>query len=162
MTPTDAVRLISIIKPLWPSMRLDEHTPDAWHVVLDDITLADALAAVRHLAKARTGYIQPADIRRQVAASVGLLPPTEAEGLAEAARVAGLRGEGARNLHPVVYQAYRAMGGPTSFEGLPTIIRPQWARVWADVVRRYEDELLAGDLGHAVEQARKLALTAGA
>lgn len=160
MTPTETVRLIAVISQLWPSMRLDEHTPDAWHVVLDDITLDDALAAVRYLARARTGYIQPADIRRQIAATAGLLPPSEAEALTAAARVAGLRGEGGRALHPAVYQAYRAMGGPTAFEGPPTIIRPQWARIWADVIRRYEDQLLAGDLGHAVDQARKLALTA--
>jgi hypothetical protein len=161
MTPTETVKLVKVIRSLWPSMRLDEHTPDAWHVVLDDITLDDALSAVRYLARARTGYIQPADIRRRIADAAGLLPPTEAEALADAARIAGLRGEGASKLHPATYRAYRAMGGPTSFEGPPTVLRPQWGRIWADVTRRYEDELLSGDLGHAVEQARKLALTDG-
>jgi hypothetical protein len=162
MTPTETVRLVAVIRQLWPSMKIDSHTPDAWHLTLDDLHIDDALTAVRHLARARTGYIQPADIRRQVAAAAGLLPPTEAEGLTAAAAVAGAQGLGASKLHPAVYQAYRDMGGPTAFDAPPSVIRPQWGRVWAEVVRRHEDELLAGDLGAAVETTRRAAITSAA
>lgn len=161
VTPTEAVKLVGIVRQLWPSMKVDQYTPDAWHMVLDDVSIEDALAAVRHLARSRSGYIQPADIRRRIAESVGLLPCSESEGLQAAAEVAGNRGSGASKLDPVTYRAYRAMGGPTAFDAPPSVIRPQWARVWADVTKSYEEELLAGDLGRAVESRRQLAIEAG-
>lgn len=158
MTPTEAVKLVGIIRQIWPSMKIDQFTPDAWHIALDDVTLVDALAAVRHLARSRTGYIQPADIRRRIADAAGLLPPSEAEALAAAANVAGQQGAGASKLDPVTYEAYRAMGGPTAFDAPPSVIRPQWARVFAAVAARHEEQLLSGDLGKAI--ASRLAITA--
>lgn len=160
MTPTQTVQLVAIVRQLWPSMKIDQHTPDAWHTALDDLDLADALAAVRYLARTRSGYVMPADIRRQVAAAAGLLPPTEAEALAAAAEVAGAQGLGASRLDPVTYEAYRAMGGPTAFDAPPSVIRPQWARIWSTVAAKHEDALLAGDLGAAVESRRAIASAA--
>lgn len=157
MTPTQTVQLVAIISEIWPSMKLGSHTPDAWHTVLGDLPYADAVAAVQHLARTRGGYIAPADIRRQVAAAAGLLAPNEAEALADAAEVAGRQGLGAMHLHPVTYEAYRAMGGPTAFDAPASVIRPQWARVYAAVVTRHEDALLTGDLGTAIRQRRAIA-----
>lgn len=162
MTPTEAVKLVGIIRQIWPSMKIDQFTPDAWHMALDDVSLEDALAAVRHLARSRGGYVQPVDIRRRIAEAAGLLPLTEAEALANAAQVAGNQGAGASKLDEVTYRAYRAMGGPTAFDAPPSVIRPQWARVWSDVAQRYEEELLSGDLGRAVEVSRALAIEASA
>lgn len=156
MTPTETVKLVAVIRKIWPSMKIDEHTPDAWHIVLSDLPLDAALSAVNHLARTRSGYIAPADIRRQVAAAAGLLPPTEADALQAAAYVAGSQGAGASRLDPTVREAYRAMGGPTAFDAPPSILRPQWARVWASVVAKREDELLAGDLGAALTERRAL------
>lgn len=156
MTPTQTVQLVAVIKQIWPSMKIDDHTPDAWHVILDDLAIDDALAAVRRLARTRSGYITPADIRRQVAATAGLLPPAEAEGLTAAAAVAGSQGLGASKLHPVVREAYRAMGGPTAFDAPPSVIRPQWGRVYAAALAKYEDTLLGGDLGAAVAERRAI------
>lgn len=157
MTPTQTVKLVAIIRQLWPSMKVDEHTPDAWHVILDDLAFDDALAAVRHLARTRSGYIAPADIRRQVAAAAGLLPLlTEAEALQEASNVAGQQGYGASNLDSATYHAYRAMGGPTAFDAPASVLRPQWARVYAAVAERQIEELLAGDLGALVAQHRAI------
>lgn len=161
MTPTEVVKLVGVIRQIWPSMKIDQYTPDAWHMALDDVSFEDALAAVRHLARSRGGYVQPVDIRRRIAEQAGLLPCSEAEGLAEAARVAGNQGVGASKLDPVTYRAYRAMGGPTAFDAPMSVIRSQWARVWSDVAQRYEEELLAGDLGRAVEARRALAIEDG-
>lgn len=160
MTPTETVRLVSVISQVWPSMKIDSHTSDAWELIFDDITLDDALDAVRHLAKVRTGYITPADIRRQIATTYGLMPPIESVGLSRAAEVAGKQGEGASKLDPVTYAAYRAMGGPTAFDEKQAIIRPQWARVWADCARDHEEKLLSGDLGAQIEKIRRPALAA--
>jgi hypothetical protein len=44
---TDAVKLARMIRALCPSQKLDEHTPDAWAIVLDDVRYEDAVAAVR-------------------------------------------------------------------------------------------------------------------
>jgi hypothetical protein len=160
MTPSETVRLVGVISQVWPSMKLDSHTPDAWSLIFDDVALADALDAVRHLAKVRTGYISPADIRRQIATTHGLMAPSEAAGLAAAAAVAGRQGEGASKLDPVTYAAYRAMGGPTAFEEKQAIIRPQWGRVWAECLREHEDRTLSGNLGELVEATRRTAITA--
>ena len=46
MTPTEIVGLVRLVKALCPSQAIDEYTPDAWHLVLDDITVADAKAIV--------------------------------------------------------------------------------------------------------------------
>lgn len=156
MTPTQTVQLVALVRQLWPSMKIDQHTPDAWHATMDDLPFDEALRAVRHLARTRSGYVMPADIRRRIAAEAGLLPPTEAEALTAAAVVAGSQGAGASRLHPATYEAYRAMGGPTAFDAPPAVIRPQWARVWAAVATKHEEDVLAGDLGAAIEQRRAL------
>lgn len=154
MTPPEAVQLVRIVRQLWPSMKIEEHTPDAWHMVLDDIELGDALKAVRHLARSRSGYIAPADIRRRVAAEAGLLPLAEAEALNAAARVASLKGVGASGLDLVTQQAYRDMGGATAFEAPMGVLRAQWAKVYHAIAEPYVEELLAGDLGAVVAQQR--------
>lgn len=157
MTPTEAVQLVAIVRQLWPSMKIDEYTPDAWHVVLDDLDLADALKAVRHLARSRSGYIMAADIRRRVAAEAGLLPLPEAEALNAAARVASLKGVGTSNLDIVTQQAYRDMGGATAFDAPMGVLRAQWAKVYNAIAEPYVEELLAGDLGATVAQQRLMA-----
>jgi hypothetical protein len=156
VTPTETVKLVALVRQLWPSMRVDEHTPDAWHLALDDLALQDALQAVRHLVRTRSGYIAPADIRRRIAAEAGLLPPTEAAALDAAVNVAGAQGLGASQLEETTYRAYRAMGGPTAFDAPYSVIRPQWARVWSAVAAKHEEDLLAGDLGAAVERQRAI------
>ena len=47
MRDTEAVRLVGIISALCPGQKLAELTPEAWQLVLDDVTAADATAAVR-------------------------------------------------------------------------------------------------------------------
>lgn len=160
MNGVEMIELVGTIGEVWPSMQLTKHTPKAWQPILGDATLADALDAVQHLARTRTGYISPADIRRQIADSAGLLPPIESEAFAAVVSVAARGGVGASLLHPAVQAAYRAMGGPTGFDAPPAILRPQWGRAYTAAVAAHERELLAGDLGAAVAAHRRLALTA--
>lgn len=47
MKPTEAVQLVGIIRALCPGQKLEELTPDAWQLVLDDVSYADAQQAVR-------------------------------------------------------------------------------------------------------------------
>ena len=157
MTPPEAVQLVRIVRQLWPSMKMDDFTPDAWHIVLDDIDLDDALKAVRHLSRSRSGYIAPADIRRRVAAEAGLLPLPEAQALTAATRVASDRGVGASKLDIVTQQAYRDMGGATAFDAPMGVLRAQWAKVYNAIVEGYTEELLAGDLGAVVARQRLMA-----
>lgn len=78
MTHADMVRLLAVVAALSPAQRIDTHTADAWHAVIGDLAAADALEAVRVVAR-RQPYIAPADIAAQVAA-------TRAARLAEADR----------------------------------------------------------------------------
>lgn len=155
MRPTQVNELVTRVSQIWPSMKLAGYTPDAWEPILEDLDYDDAYAAVYALARSHPGYIQPYDIRRQVADTAGLLPPDEADALRQAAAVAGLRGEGASRLHPAVQAAYRAMGGAVGFDAPPEITRPQWGRVYRDATARHERELLAGDLGAAITAHRR-------
>jgi hypothetical protein len=45
--PTEAVQLVGIIRALCPGQKLEDLTPDAWQLVLDDVSYTDAQAAVR-------------------------------------------------------------------------------------------------------------------
>ena len=47
MRDTEAVRLVGIISALCPGQKLAELTPEAWQLVLDDVSYDDAQQAVR-------------------------------------------------------------------------------------------------------------------
>lgn len=160
MTPTQTVQLVTIISQLWPSMKLNEFTADAWHLVLEDLDHDDARGAVIALTKARSGYITPHDIRHQCARAAGLLPPEEAAALQMAVTVAGNLGTGASLLPGPVRTAYWDMGGSPGFQCAPSILRAQWRTVYGDAVEAYERDLLGGDLGTAIAHTKRAQITA--
>ena len=161
MKPTDTVRLTRLLSAAYPAMRLDEYTTDAWQMLLADLDADDVMSAVLALGKSSPRFIAPADIRREIAATHGLLPPSEAEGFTAAAHVASNQGEGGRNLHPVVRAAYYDLGGPGAFFGDQSFLRNHWRRAYEARVAEYERALLAGDLGREVEAVKRMALAAG-
>lgn len=160
MNNAETVALTALITQIWPSMKLNAYSADAWHPVLEDLPYAIAEHAVLILARSHSGYIQPYDIRRQAAKSAGLLAPDEADALQMALDVAGNSGTGASLLPPAVRDAYWAMGGSQGFQALPGVLRPQWGRVYRDCVIAREEQLLAGDLGAAIENSRPAAIAA--
>jgi len=160
MINAETVALTALITQIWPSMKLNEFSADAWHPILEDLPYANAEHAVLILAKSHPGYIQPYDIRRQSAKTAGLLAPDEADALQMALDVAGMQGAGAGMLPPAVKDAYWAMGGSQGFATLPAVLRPQWGRVYRDCVTAREEQLLAGDLGLAIENSRPVAIAA--
>lgn len=160
MTPTQTVQLVTIITQLWPSMKLNEYTPDAWHLVLEDLDHDDARAAVAVLARTKSGYITPHDIRHQCARAAGLLPPEEGAALQMAVTVAGNLGTGASLLPGPVRAAYWDMGGSSGFQGAPSVLRAQWRTVYGDAVEAYERDLLGGDLGTAIAHTKHAQITA--
>jgi hypothetical protein len=54
-------RLCRLIEQISPAQKFNEETPAAWFVLLEEVTLADALEAAKALAK-RQPYIAPADL----------------------------------------------------------------------------------------------------
>jgi hypothetical protein len=160
MNNTETVALTALITQIWPSMKLNAYSADAWHPVLEDLPYAVAENAVLILAKSHSGYVQPYDIRRQAAKAAGLLAPDEADALQMALDVAGNSGTGASLLPPAVKDAYWAMGGSQGFQVPPGVLRPQWGRVYRDCVIAREEQLLAGDLGTAIENSRPAAIAA--
>ncbi|MFE6645698.1 hypothetical protein ACFVJS_03985 [Nocardioides sp. NPDC057772] len=94
MNHTEAVTVCRVVAAMCPSQKFDEHTPDAWALVLDDVRLADAQEAVVTLGKRQT-FISPAEIRAEVARirnrRIGdterwLVPPAELDDDVEGAR----------------------------------------------------------------------------
>lgn len=65
MTRTEAVQLVALVASISPAMRIEDTTADAWHLVLDDLRLADCVEAVKRIAR-RERWIAPADIRAEV------------------------------------------------------------------------------------------------
>lgn len=61
MTPTETVNLLRMVAAACPAMRIEEHTPEAWHLILGDQQFTDAVQAVRKVARAQT-WIAPADL----------------------------------------------------------------------------------------------------
>jgi hypothetical protein len=65
MTPTEAVALTEYVQACCPQQIIGEYTPDAWHDLLGDLSLADCRAAVVEVAK-RQPFVAPAEIRAEV------------------------------------------------------------------------------------------------
>lgn len=61
MNDQETAALIRMVKALCPAQKFDEYSPDAWLLVLDDIPIADAVAALKPLARTQR-FIAPADI----------------------------------------------------------------------------------------------------
>lgn len=61
MNDQEVGALIRIVKALCPAQKFDEFTPDAWLLVLDDIPLPDAVAALKPIARTNR-FIAPTDI----------------------------------------------------------------------------------------------------
>lgn len=65
MTPKETVLLTRYVKACCPQQRMDEYTPDAWHDLLGDLSLADCRAAVCEVAKNQP-FVAPCEIRAEV------------------------------------------------------------------------------------------------
>lgn len=65
MTLAETILLCRAIEAMFPAQRLDEQTPEAWAMVLDDIPYGVAMVALRQIAKERT-FIAACDIRHTV------------------------------------------------------------------------------------------------
>lgn len=149
MKPTQTVQLVRLIAQIWPSMRINEHTPDAWHPLLEDLDFDAAVQAVKDVAKVSSAYIAPADIRRQVAASAGLLAPSEDVAWQQAVDVALAEGIGRSRLHPAVAQAYANVGAaPGIRQGQPGPTRAAFITAYRQIRETHERHVLAGDLAH--------------
>lgn len=67
MNRTEVTSLCRMVKALCPSQAFDQYTPDAWALVLDGYSYADAQQAVREIAGApldlgKARYIEPGHI----------------------------------------------------------------------------------------------------
>jgi hypothetical protein len=65
VTPTETVLLTEYIRACCPQQAIGEYTPDAWHDLLGDLSLADCKAAVADVAK-RQPFVAPSEIRAEV------------------------------------------------------------------------------------------------
>jgi hypothetical protein len=76
MNAAETTRALRLATAMSPHITLVPQTRDAWLVVLADVTLDQALTAIAAHYATSTNWVMPADIRRHVAAELGLLPPT--------------------------------------------------------------------------------------
>jgi len=65
MTPTETVALTEYVQACCPQQAIGEYTPDAWHDLLGDLSLADCRAATAEVAR-RQPFVAPAEIRAEV------------------------------------------------------------------------------------------------
>lgn len=154
MNNKETTKLVALIAQLWPAMKINEFTADAWHPALADLDLNDAVAAVYALIKSNPGFIGIADIRRRAAAMAGLLAPDEGDAFDMAVKVGLNTGIGARMLPGPVQDAYWQMGGAQAFEDPAGMVRSRWNKVYATCVAKRETDLLVGDLGAAIANTR--------
>lgn len=65
MTPTESLALCRLAKAACPQQAVDEFTPDAWHLLLEDLRFEDAKLALIEVCK-RQPFVAPAEIRAEV------------------------------------------------------------------------------------------------
>jgi hypothetical protein len=65
MTPQETLLLARYVKACCPQQAIDRYTPEAWHDLLGDLSLADCKDAVTAVAK-RQPFVAPAEIRAEV------------------------------------------------------------------------------------------------
>lgn len=65
MNEQEIAQIIGFVHALCPAQKMDEYTPDAWELVLEDIAFADARAALKTLGL-QLRFIAPADIAGEV------------------------------------------------------------------------------------------------
>lgn len=158
MNSKETTKLVALIAQLWPAMKINEFTADAWHMVLSDLPMDAAQQAVANLAKSKLGYIGVADIRHQAAEDAGLAPVEEGIAFDMAAKVGLNQGTGARMLPGAVQDAYWQMGGSQAFEGDAAMVRSRFNKIYAACCAKREKELLSGDLGASIAAARAAAV----
>jgi len=65
MTPHETLLLARYVKACCPQQAIDKYTPEAWHDLLGDLSLADCRAAVAAVAKVKP-FCAPSEIRAEV------------------------------------------------------------------------------------------------
>lgn len=65
MTPVEAVSLCRVVRAICPQQAMDELTPDAWGLVLEQTRFEDAKEAVVNLGK-RQPFIAPSEVVAEV------------------------------------------------------------------------------------------------
>lgn len=68
MNHSDVTRLVALVKNLCPGQRIEKFTPDAWELILDDVSYQDAKEAVRRIGKRLDPdamWIDPRQIRTE-------------------------------------------------------------------------------------------------
>jgi hypothetical protein len=65
MTPTEAAKLCAFAGQCFPQQKINEFTPDAWGLILEDIRFDDAHEALVRLAR-KQPFVSPAEIIREV------------------------------------------------------------------------------------------------
>jgi hypothetical protein len=155
MNNKETTKLVALVAQLWPSMKINDFTADAWHPALADLPLDAATTAVMNLVKFKIGYIGISDIRRQVVEDAGLGHVEEGIAYDMAAKVGLNSGTGARALPGAVQAAYWQMGGSPAFDGDAGMVRARWNKIYAACCEARTKELVTGDLGQAIVQARE-------
>lgn len=65
MTPEETLLLARYVKACCPQQAMDAYTPEAWHDLLGDLSLADCRHAVAEVAKMQP-FVAPSEIRAAV------------------------------------------------------------------------------------------------
>lgn len=65
MIQAEALTLCRLAKAMCPQQAMDEFTPDAWHMLLEDLRFEDCKEALVNLAR-KNPFVAPAEIRAEV------------------------------------------------------------------------------------------------
>jgi hypothetical protein len=78
MTPTETVLLTEYVRACCPQQAIGEYTPDAWHDLLGDLSLAECKQAVAAIAR-RQPFVAPSEIRAEACrVQASVLPHSQA------------------------------------------------------------------------------------
>lgn len=168
MNAQDVAELVSIVRTLYPAQRFDDNPTNvirAWGLVVADLDLDEARAAVVRLARRGQQWCSPGDVRREVAAARNVLTPDADTLLSDVRAVASKQGEGRRMLHPAARHVYDAIGGSEAIRRFDSHGLTRLRRQLEDAAAKYDEHQLTSDVLPAAQPpalpvARRLELEA--
>jgi hypothetical protein len=149
VTPAETAELVAIVKTLYPAQRFDSDPRNvvaAWQLVVADLSLDEARAAVVRLSRRGQQWCSAGDVRTQCARARNVLAPDVERMMLDLREVARREGQGRSMLHPAARRVYDAVGGSLTIRQLTPAGVASLRKQLVDSAHSFDEHVLADEL----------------